>query len=296
MADRNAGQPKKILLATDLGARSDRALDRAVMLAAEWRAELLVLHVLEEENAGAGGPIPSWRRPPDPRSVAERRLVADLSSLGVLPVVLVESGDPGEVILLAAEAHGCDLIVTGLARDEPFGRFSPGATVDLLLRQSSVLLLIVKDRARGPYLDIVVAADFSDSARLAIETAAAIFPKRQLTVLHGYDAPLAGLVEDRETYRREYADVAAADYAKFLQTVQLPAGREQPKALIEWGESGQLLRGLAQDRGVDLVVLGTHGRGALFEAFIGSTARQILGQVPCDALVVPFASARKPDA
>ena len=29
---------KKILLATGLGARSDRALDRAVMLAAEWLA------------------------------------------------------------------------------------------------------------------------------------------------------------------------------------------------------------------------------------------------------------------
>ena len=38
--------PKTILVATDLSARSDRALDRATALAAEWNARLVVLHAL----------------------------------------------------------------------------------------------------------------------------------------------------------------------------------------------------------------------------------------------------------
>ncbi|MGO4831929.1 universal stress protein, partial [Rhizobiaceae sp. 2RAB30] len=241
------GRVKKILLATDLGARSDRALDRAVMLAAEWRAELLVLHVLEEADAlaGLGKPVPAWRRPPDPKSVAERRLEADLEGLEVRPVILVEKGDPGEVILRVAEAQGCDLVVTGLARDEPLGRFSPGATVDRLLRQSGILLLVVKERPRRPYLDVVVAADFSESARLAIETAAELFPEQPLTVLHGYDAPMAGLMEDPQSYRRNYADVAVAGYSKFMETVRLPVGHEAPNAMIESGEPGPLLDALA---------------------------------------------------
>jgi nucleotide-binding universal stress UspA family protein len=37
----------RILLATDLSARSDRAMDRAMMLAKRENAELVVLHVLE---------------------------------------------------------------------------------------------------------------------------------------------------------------------------------------------------------------------------------------------------------
>ena len=37
----------RILLATDLSARSDRAMDRAMMLAKREGAELVVLHVLE---------------------------------------------------------------------------------------------------------------------------------------------------------------------------------------------------------------------------------------------------------
>src|SRR5690348_6645433 len=126
MTNRTEGRPNKILLGTDLSARSDRALDRAALLAAECDAQLLVVHVLEEEPAmsGEGGPIPSWRRPPDPQRVAERRLRTDLRGLEARPVVIVEKGEPGEVLLRVAEAHGCDLIVTGLARDELLGRFS----------------------------------------------------------------------------------------------------------------------------------------------------------------------------
>jgi nucleotide-binding universal stress UspA family protein len=293
-ARRSDKRPSRILLGTDLSARSDRALDRAALLATAWEAELFILHVLEEEKnfAGEAGPIPSWRRPPDPQPIVERRLRADLRGMDKRPTVFVEKGEPGELILRIAEEQGCDLIVTGLARDELLGRFSLGATVDRLLRQSTVPLLVVRERARGPYLDIVVAADFSDSARLALETALDFFPERQLTIFHAYDAPMAGLAGDPETYRREYGGVAEAEYREFLRSVHLPDRSEPPTPLIEWGEPARLLRELAAYRDIDLVVLGTHGRSALLEAFIGSTAKLILTQLPCDALVVPPKAAK----
>lgn len=288
-ANRADGRPKKILLGTDLAARSDRALDRAVLQAAAWKAELFVLHVLEEEKTftGDNGPIPSWRRPPDPQSLAERRLRADLRGLDAHATIVVEQGEPGEVMLRVAEERGCDLIVTGLARDELLGRFSLGATVDRLLRQSEIPLLIVKDRARSPYVEVVVAADFSDSSRLALQTALNFFPDRQLTIFHAYDTPMAGLAVDPETYRRDSGSGAEREYKEFLRTVHIPEGREAPRSLIEWGDPARLLRELADYRPVDLVVLGTHGRGALLEAIIGGAAKQILAQIPCDALVVP---------
>ena len=43
-----SGPPKKILLATDLSPRCDRALDRAVLLAELWQAKLIILNVLED--------------------------------------------------------------------------------------------------------------------------------------------------------------------------------------------------------------------------------------------------------
>ena len=67
--------PKKILLATDLSARCDRALDRANQLVADWQAELVVLHVLDPAEGFIESrhldDLPRWRRP------AERRLLAE---------------------------------------------------------------------------------------------------------------------------------------------------------------------------------------------------------------------------
>lgn len=43
---RDSIPPKKIMLATDLSSRGDRALDRAIQLAKSWKAELLIVHAL----------------------------------------------------------------------------------------------------------------------------------------------------------------------------------------------------------------------------------------------------------
>ena len=62
--------PDKVALATDLSHRCDRALDRAVLIAKEWHASLLVIHALEQPVGdtvlGGQRELPSWRRPPDP--------------------------------------------------------------------------------------------------------------------------------------------------------------------------------------------------------------------------------------
>src|SRR5690606_38677907 len=54
--------PRAILLATDLDGRCDRALDRAVALARQWQAKLVVVTVVEPEPAPppsrAGDPVP----------------------------------------------------------------------------------------------------------------------------------------------------------------------------------------------------------------------------------------------
>ena len=43
---------------------------------------------------------------------------------------------------------------------------------------------------------------------------------------------------------------------------------------------------LAEGARADLVVLGTHGRSAVLDVLIGSTAKQILSALSCNALVV----------
>lgn len=284
-----SGPPRKILLATDLSARCDRALDRAISLVGQWQAQLVVLHALEEAYPDVSDveQMPSWRRPPDPLLVARRQLLSDVGEVMEKATILIDRGDPVEAIMHAAEVDGCDLIVVGVARDELFGRFTLGRTVDRLLRRSRIPVLVVKDRPRGPYRNIVVATDFSDSSRHALDAAAHFFPEQRLTLFHAFDTPMSGLAAGTASYREEYRKAAVEDCEAFLQNVQAPTGKwPRPHVLIEYGTPANLLRAYARDKNLDLVVLGTHGRGALFEILIGSIAKQIMDNLPCDALVV----------
>jgi len=283
------GPPKNILLATDLSPRCDRALDRAAALAAQWQATLVALHVLEHfEETGTfeATELPSWRRPPDPVSLAYKQLFADVSAAAGRQRVLLEEGDPVEAILRTAELAQCDLIVLGTARDELLGRFRLGGTVDKLLRRARIPLLVVKDRPRGPYRHIVVATDFSESSRHALEAAARLFPAQRLTVFHAHDSPLSRRMIASPADRRAYWKVAAHGCDAFLEKVDRPATWQTPQVLIEDGRPSYLLRDYVREKGADLVVLGTHGRSAILEVFIGSVAKAIMNEVPCDALVI----------
>lgn len=283
------GPPRAILLATDLSARSDRALDRAASLAKRWKAHLTVLHVLGEKAPPSDrmDRLPSWRRRAEPLDVARKYILADLEDLAAAATVLVEHGDVVDSTIRVALESDSELIVIGAARNELLGELMLGRTVDRLLRRSRVPVLVVKERARRPYRHIVVATDFSESSRHALVAAAQFFPEEALTVFHAYDARMSGLAGDPADYRRECRKVAEQDCAVFLRaTAALQNRRRHPEVFVEYGAPGSLLRDYILDHPVDLVVVGTHGRSAIFDVLMGSVAKQILDDVPCDTLVV----------
>jgi len=288
-----SGPPKKILLATDLSPRCDRALDRAVALAAQWKSELVVLHALEKSEPRTldKSGLPSWRCPPDPVGFVRKQLLADVGTLVGRLTVLIDQGDPVEAVLRAADKEQCELIIIGTARNELLGRFSLGRTVDRLLRRARVPLLVVKTRPRRPYAQIVAATDFSDSSRHALEAAARFFPEQKLVVLHAYDPAAHGDTEDSLSYRHEYRETVRREYETFLEKVGKQPNWQEPHLLIEDGSPTLLLHDLVLAKDVDLIVLGSHGRSMLIEVLIGSVAKAILDGVPCDVLLVREARA-----
>lgn len=65
---------------------------------------------------------------------------------------------------------------------------------------------------------------------------------------------------------------------------------------MDYGDVCQVARDQVQANGVDLAVVGTHGRSALATAMLGSTARALVGCLECDVLLVPQNSrASKPE-
>lgn len=234
---------------------------------------------------------PSWRRPPDAATSAERQLRNDLQQAGTNVSAIVEEGKPAEVIARTAKTHGCDLVVTGIARDETLGRFFLGGTVNRLIRMSPMPVLIVKCRPYQMYRNIVVATDFSDASLDALQTASRFFSGQQLSVFHAYEPPLVGLVQDKVQFAQRFRDVAVEECAAFLARYRSLSKTSPPlETWIEHGQPDRLIAEFARDRGVDLVVMGAYGQGALTAMLLGSMATRILRFLPCDALVVRYAA------
>src|SRR5690606_36906748 len=112
-----------------------------------------------------GGARPAAARRPAARRLAmAAQLRRDLGIQAPRLGVRIEEGEPAAGIERVAEELGADLVVTGVARDEPFGRYLLGGTVERLVRRMPVPVLVARTRPR-PYRQVLVASDLSEPSR-----------------------------------------------------------------------------------------------------------------------------------
>ncbi len=276
---------RTILLATDLSCRTDRALDRAVELAKRWGARLKAVHALPDH--GSSEHQPSWRRPPDPEALAAKQMRDDLPHGGIDFEAVVGRGEPAALILGLVRDRPCDLILTGVARDEAFGRTVLGSTVTKLTRGTEVPVLVVKSRVRGPYRKVAVATDFSEGSRQALEAALALLPEAAISLYHSVEIAYELLIDDKAAAIADAENNAREEGRKFLaDTAGLADAGRAVDIVCEYGPAGPHLREYVQVHGIDLIVVGTEGRSGIAKILLGSTAEKILTASPVDVLVI----------
>lgn len=281
------GAPRAILLATDLDGRCDRALDRAAALARAWQARLVVLTVVEpavEPPPRRDAPAPVQASEAALRAAARLRRDVGPAAEGLDLELLVREGHVGECIDAVAEDAGCSLVVTGVAHDAFFGRHLPGSTVDWLVRNSGLPLLVVRDRAHAPYARLLVASDLSPPSARALGLAHALFPDTATTLFTAFEVPYLGL---RDGDREASVDAAGRATLETARSFLAEAGHPDVPVGIAHGDAATRLAEHALAVEADLVVAACEGRGALFHLLIGSVAREILDASPCDTLLVP---------
>lgn len=279
-------RPNGILMATDLSARCDRALDRAIQLSAQWQVPLQVVHAAPREAVGA------WSAANTLESIRQR-IQRDLRAAGAQADVRVAEGAPSEVILEVAGRADCDLIVLGDASDMP-GRVLLGSTVETLVRNAPTSVLVVKQRPRGGYRRVLVGTDLTPESRHGLETAAALFPDAGFVLLHALDIPYESLWLDpaRSTglIHMEMATIKA-----FATKARLAVDlRRRMQLLVEHGHPESMLRKHALEHDSDLTVIGAFRRGLAFHLLVGGTTHRIVRVAPNDVLVVRASA--QPDA
>jgi nucleotide-binding universal stress UspA family protein len=280
---------RRLLAATDLSSRSDRALRRAALLARQLDAELLLLHAVDDDQPASL--VEAERREAWSLLRAQAAGLPDVQAAP--PTPLVEAGDPFEVVLQVADARSAALIVLGEHRRQPLRDIFAGTTVERVMRHGRRPVLMVNQPTAGPYRHLLAATDLSPHAARAIRAAMrlGLLEGADLTLLHAYepaglgalalaDAPPASIA----AHEAAEARTAAAALADFAAPLDLP---HPPERRVAPGRAATVIKDMAARLRPDLLLIGTAGAGFLRRAVIGSVAAEVLGAVRCDVLAVP---------
>lgn len=279
-----------IVAATDFSTRSHRALRQAGLLARAHRAELHLVHVVDDD-------LPDDLVRMEERE-AERVLVEQIGSMPELnearchPTVV--RGHPFDGILRAAAATGADLIVMGAHRKQFLRDIFTGTTIERVIRGGKYPVLMVNNEAQRRYERVLVPVDLSEMSAEAIRVglSTGLLEEEGATLLHafspvartrlvsaGASADVIGGYVDGERHR------AMEELTSFLVTHGF--GTRRWSLRIDEGEPMQTISRAVQEKMPDLLVMGTHSRSGLLRALIGSVTEEVLRSLNVDVLVVP---------
>lgn len=279
--------PARLLLATDLGARCDRATDRALQLAREWHCELVALTVMERPQMP--DQVLDWLQQENDTGgerYARRLLRRELEELGERGRMEVHRGEVAAVIRERTQALDAPLVVLGVARDEAFGRLLAGSTAETLARSGIPRLLVVRNRAHDPYRRVLVATDLSEASRAALHAALRLFPRAHLVLFHAHEVPFSGMVADSASLHAARA-VEHDAAPRFLAASGLSAhDRARVRVVVEAGPLELMAARYVRHHDIQLAAVGNVGRSAVANVLLGSSAAKLLEWLPCDTLLV----------
>ncbi len=275
---------KKLLVATDLSARSDRALQRALALAHQLGAALEVIHV-------ASDTVPvsiAEQYEASARTTIEQLLASLPSAANVKPEIAIIRGYDHDEILRRSLETGAELIVLGITRHTTYELFR-GTTAERIIRIGNLPVLLVKDPIAHDYERVLVATDNSPASRRALEYAAAIAPDAEFHLLHTVHVPFKGLLgpESQEQIRQEQERHFKEALEKDIRAHAQRLGKGGLKVIfhVEDGDVLGVIRDQVARLRPDFLAIGSHGRSGLRQALIGTVAGHLLSDPPVDVLV-----------
>jgi nucleotide-binding universal stress UspA family protein len=287
-----------VVVGIDLSEAADDAAQWAAREADSLRLPLVVAHAFEAGNialASATMPLPGGTTIDVPlREAAQARLSEVVDHCRALaPDVDVDGlfvdGDAADVLTRASE-HAA-LLVVGSAAGGAVSRVLMGSTASEVVRKSAAPVIAVRGQlpANGAIERVIVGVDGSETSTRAVEFAFdfASRHKAELVAVHAWrDRPLDSFAP---------VPLDGVDWTTF---------KERGKALLSESLAGHgerypdvsLHMVVSDDRpttalldeieGVCLIVVGSHGRGAVGRMLLGSTSHAILHYAPCPVAVL----------
>ncbi len=216
------------------------------------------------------------------------RLVEEAKEAGVKASSIVSMGKSWQKLIQHVNEDNHDLLVVGTRNAGSIQRILFGSTGMKLLRYCPCPVWVTKPVPDDGVKTVLVAHDFTEIGRNALHLGASVAQlwKGELIVLHALELlqniglPVAQMGESEVEVRVDAAR------QRVLTEIATLDPRIKADVQIVVGEPEEPVLKTIDERGVDLIVMGTMGRTGVSGLLIGNTAERLLPQLDCSVLAV----------
>lgn len=291
---------KRILVATDFSEQSQFAILRAVDIAKAAKAQLLMLHVVQEGffDKVIDEVLPAARvLLLTPKEYAKQLLEEQINKLAPhklkIEKIILSGEHPATKILSYAKKNKIDLLVMGAHGKYSIHDWFVGTTAEYVVEKTICPVLIIKNKPRHDYRKILIPVDFSLASKNAVEFSAQLLPKRDLRILHVGDQAYEDLLENDDDIppgksnklRKEIFLILRNKIEKFINECNIKFVKLSYD--IKLGYPGIVILNEAKRLNRDLVIMGTEGHSRFHYLWLGRVASRVLIEIEKDILLVP---------
>lgn len=275
---------KKILVATDLSSRADRAVLKAIKLAKSYKAHLTIVHIIDEETPRA--------LLDDAAKISQKEInycikgkVKDLKY-----DIKIIIGIPHSSILKTVLEENIDLVVLGLHRHIDKSQPMVGKVIERIIKNSMKPVLVVKNRPDFDYKNILVGIDFNIHSKKSLKLSLSLFKNSNFHLVHSYYMPFLGTM-DNASIEENFKSNCLSDLNDMTKEVikEFPSGSKNSFNISKKVVNGSIFDVLKEEilyLKPELLVLGTHGRTGLTKVLSLNVTENFLANPLCDVLVV----------
>ena len=265
---------KKILIPIDFSETSLLAIEHGGFMAQLFKAELVLLHVVENHYEKFSVIAPELRvtAPSDFTNAIEKRLeetAADIrGKYGVKSTCITSTGTIFSEILSISKEHNVDIVVMGTHGTSGFVEFFIGSNTFKMVTQSSCPVISVQAHSKKiGFKDILLPIDDSAHSRQKVNHAIAL-AKHFASKIH-----ILGLddTNNDETARKKF-EIKLDQIEAYVKKCEIPCSRKT----IEGKNQAKVTYDYAKSVNADLIVIMTDQDEDITGRFMGTFAQQII--------------------
>jgi nucleotide-binding universal stress UspA family protein len=272
------GEAKTLLLATDGSSYSDGAVQEAIFFGQACQAKVVALYVvkIETESLKSANATVTRRQQEIAPYMEQVRGMARDSGVECETVV-VGSSVPEHAIVEQARMRGADVILMG--RHGRAGRLylMVGSMTAKVIGLGFPMVLVLPSESLLTGTHVLVAVEDSPSSRLAVEEALSL--------------GMCCVTLERLTFVAVAKRQSGLDAARRMAEEVCVRGREkwphlQFEAVAGVGHPSNIIVRTAEERAVDMIMIGGMDQGPLPRMFSGRVTKEVCGWAHCAVLVV----------